>query len=67
MLAAVTSDPAAVQGCTAQSLGGRCATCQPPAIVRQVPSAADFSEAVRIGLGWGMLPECSPSRRPAPT
>lgn len=29
---------------------------QPP-VVHQVPSSADFRAAVRIGLGWGMLPE----------
>jgi LysR family transcriptional regulator, chromosome initiation inhibitor len=26
-------------------------------VVHQVPSNADFYQAVRIGLGWGMLPE----------
>ena len=26
-------------------------------MVHQVPSTADFYQAVRIGLGWGMLPE----------
>ena len=30
---------------------------QPPPVVHQVPSSADFLEAVRLGLGWGMLPE----------
>jgi LysR family transcriptional regulator, chromosome initiation inhibitor len=30
---------------------------QPPAVVHQVPSSADFCAAVRLGLGWGMLPE----------
>jgi len=29
---------------------------QPP-VVHRVPSCADFRAAVRIGLGWGMLPE----------
>jgi len=100
VLAAVTSDPAAVQGCTALPLGalryvpaaapwfadrwrrGRFADWaampvvifngkddlqhellrrhgaeQAPPIAHQVPSTADFYEAVRIGLGWGMLPE----------
>jgi LysR family transcriptional regulator (chromosome initiation inhibitor) len=100
VLAAVTSDPAAVQGCTAQPLGAlryvpaaapwfagrwrlggspdwaampavvfndkddlqhellrRRGTGQPPPLVHQVPSTADFYEAVTIGLGWGMLPE----------
>jgi LysR family transcriptional regulator (chromosome initiation inhibitor) len=100
VLAAVTSDPAAVQGCTAQLLGalryvpaaapvfaGRWrqghapdwaampavvfnrkddlqhellrdqgVRKQPP-VVHQVPTAADFYAAVRVGLGWGMLPE----------
>ncbi len=28
-----------------------------PPVVHQVPSSADFSAAVRLGLGWGMLPE----------
>jgi LysR family transcriptional regulator (chromosome initiation inhibitor) len=30
---------------------------QPPPVVHQVPTSADFLAAVRIGLGWGMLPE----------
>lgn len=28
-----------------------------PPVVHRVPSTADFLEAVRSGLGWGMLPE----------
>ena len=28
-----------------------------PPVVHQVPSTADFYAAVRMGLGWGMLPE----------
>lgn len=28
-----------------------------PPVVHRVPSTADFYEAVRIGLGWGMVPE----------
>ncbi|GAB4006946.1 ArgP/LysG family DNA-binding transcriptional regulator [Nocardioides ultimimeridianus] len=28
-----------------------------PAVVHRVPSAADYYEAVRCGLGWGMLPQ----------
>ena len=28
-----------------------------PAVVHLVPTSADFHEAVRCGLGWGMLPE----------
>jgi LysR family transcriptional regulator, chromosome initiation inhibitor len=100
VLAAVTSDPAAVQGCTAAPLGAlryvpaatgglaarwrrgqsagwaamplvvfndkddiqydmlrRQGVEQGPPVVHQVPSTADFFAAVRLGLGWGMLPE----------
>jgi LysR family transcriptional regulator (chromosome initiation inhibitor) len=100
VLAAVTSDPEAVQGCSAEPLGAlhyvpaaaaafagrwphgrapdwaamptvvfgakddlqrdmlrRRGVPQPPPVVHQVPTSADFLEAVRIGLGWGMLPE----------
>ena len=100
VLAAVTSDPTPVQGCTAEPLGALryvpCAalwfadrwrhgdspdwTAMPvvnfgdkddlqgdllhrqgvgelPLVVHQVPATADFYQAVRIGLGWGMLPE----------
>lgn len=32
-------------------------------MVHLVPTSADFLEAVRLGLGWGMLPE--PQLRPA--
>lgn len=32
-----------------------------PPVVHQVPSSADFRAAVRIGLGWGMLPEAHAS------
>jgi LysR family transcriptional regulator (chromosome initiation inhibitor) len=28
-----------------------------PPVVHQVPSSADFYAAVRLGLGWGLLPE----------
>lgn len=28
-----------------------------PAVVHRVPSTADFHEAVRCGLGWGMIPD----------
>jgi len=28
-----------------------------PPIVHRVPSTADFLEAVRCGLGWGMIPD----------
>ncbi|MEO9321920.1 LysR family transcriptional regulator ArgP [Nocardioides sp. C4-1] len=27
-----------------------------PAVVHRVPTSADFHEAVRLGLGWGLLP-----------
>ena len=33
-----------------------------PAVVHRVPTSADFLEAVRLGLGWGMIPE--PQLRP---
>ena len=99
VVAAVTSDRAAVQGCTVQPLGAlryvpaataafasrwrrgqfpdwaampvvifndkdelqheqlqRHGAGQPP-VAHQVPTSADFFEAVRVGLGWGMLPE----------
>lgn len=98
-LAAVTSEPQPVQGCSVESLGilrfhpaiapwllehhrrGRGLDWQTapmavfnekdsqqdnllaahgvgrPPIVHRVPSSADFAEAVRCGLGWGMLPE----------
>jgi LysR family transcriptional regulator, chromosome initiation inhibitor len=104
VLAAVTSDPTAVQGCGVDSLGAlrylpaatpaladrwqrgeapdwaampvvvfndkddlqhellrRHGVAQDPPIVHQVPSTADFYEAVRVGLGWGMLPESQAS------
>jgi LysR family transcriptional regulator (chromosome initiation inhibitor) len=100
VLAAVTSDPVAVQGCAIEALGAmryipaatpefaarwrrddgmdwagmpmldfnekddeqrkqlrRRGVDQRPPIVHRVPSTADFCEAVRAGLGWGMLPE----------
>jgi LysR family transcriptional regulator, chromosome initiation inhibitor len=100
VLAAVTSDPAAVQGCSVDALGAlrylpaatpaladrwrrgespawaampvvvfndkddlqhellrRHGVAQDPPVVHQVPSTADFYQAVRVGLGWGMLPE----------
>jgi len=100
VLAAVTSDPTAVQGCSADSLGAlrylpaaapsvaarwrrgaapdwaampivifndkddlqhellrRHDVEQGPPVVHQVPSTADFYAAIRMGLGWGMLPE----------
>jgi len=99
VLAAVTSDPAPVQGCSARRLGAlrylpaaapwfadrwrragapdwaampvvifgpkddlqygmlrRLGVSDPPPVVHQVPATADFYQAVRIGLGWGMLP-----------
>jgi LysR family transcriptional regulator (chromosome initiation inhibitor) len=100
VLAAVTSDPEAVQGCSVEPLGAlryvpaaaasfagrwrrgrapdwaampavvfgakddlqrdmlrRRDVPQLPPVVHQVPTSADFLAAVRIGLGWGMLPE----------
>jgi LysR family transcriptional regulator (chromosome initiation inhibitor) len=100
VLAAVTSDPAAVQGCSVDPLGAlRYLPAAAPAVANrwrrgespdwgampvvifndkddlqsrqlaghgvdglppvahQVPSTADFYAAVRLGLGWGMLPE----------
>jgi LysR family transcriptional regulator (chromosome initiation inhibitor) len=100
VLAAVTSDPEAVQGCSVEPLGAlryvpaaapaladrwrrggspdwaampsmvfgdkdelqsdllrRHGITQAPPVVHRVPSCADFYEAVRTGLGWGMLPE----------
>lgn len=98
VLAAVTSDPTAVQGCTVEPLGSmryRPAATAPyaerwrlgrgydwarmpvvvfndkdalqhdllvarglpaPPVVHRVPTSADFHEAVRLGLGWGLLP-----------
>ena len=99
VLAAVTGDPAPVQGCSARPLGAlrylpaaapwfadrwrrgdspdwaampvvifgpkddlqyqmlrRHGVGGPPPVVHQVPATADFYQAVRVGLGWGMLP-----------
>ncbi|HEY1668456.1 MAG TPA: LysR family transcriptional regulator ArgP [Trebonia sp.] len=104
VLAAVTSDPAAVQGCSVDALGAlrylpaatpaladrwrrgespewaampvvvfndkddlqhellrQHGVARDPPIVHQVPSTADFYQAVRVGLGWGMLPESQAS------
>jgi len=100
VLAAVTSDRDAVQGCSVEPLGSlryvpaatpafadrwrrghapdwtampvvvfndkdelqwdmlrRRGTGQAPPVAHRVPSSADFLEAVRVGLGWGMVPE----------
>jgi LysR family transcriptional regulator, chromosome initiation inhibitor len=92
VLAAVTSDPEPVQGCTAEPLGvlrylpvaapsvaARRWAHRPmlvfnekdrlqhellerrgtpaPEVVHRVPTSADFAEAVRLGLGWALLPE----------
>jgi LysR family transcriptional regulator, chromosome initiation inhibitor len=99
VLAAVTSDPVAVQGCAVERLGSlRYRPAASPAfaerwrrgrghdwaampvvvfnekdalqhdvlqgygvaaapVVHRVPTSADFHEAVRLGLGWGVLPE----------
>lgn len=104
VLAAVTSDPVAVQGCSVERLGTlryvpaaapdlahrwrrgrtldwarmpvvvfnekdslqhdllRARGVDAPAVVHRVPTSADFLEAVRLGLGWGVLPE--PQLRP---
>ena len=104
VLAAVTSEPVAVQGCSVERLGtlryvpaaapefaerwrsGRghdwaampmvvfnekdalqhdvlaARGVAPPPVVHRVPTSADFLEAVRLGLGWGMLP--GPQLRP---
>ncbi|GAA5141218.1 ArgP/LysG family DNA-binding transcriptional regulator [Nocardioides marinquilinus] len=98
VLAAVTSDPTAVQGCSVEPLGvmryrpaaspayaerwrlGRgydwarmpvvvfnekdalqhgllaARGLGPPPVVHRVPTSHDFHEAVRLGLGWGLLP-----------
>ncbi len=98
VLAAVTSEPKPVQGCTVSALGslGYTPAAAPtlverhrrgrgvdwsrmpmvvfnqkdrlqdgvlaahgrgrPPVVHRVPSAEDFLEAVRCGLGWGMIP-----------
>lgn len=92
VLAAVTSEPVPVQGCTVELLGvlrylpvaaptvaskpwsGRPMvvfnekdrlqhdllerhSTAAPGVVHRVPTSADFAEAVRLGLGWGLLPE----------
>jgi LysR family transcriptional regulator (chromosome initiation inhibitor) len=99
VLAAVTSEPVAVQGCSVEPLGrlryvpaaapalaerwrrGRgpdwasmpmvvfnekdalqhdvlaARGVAAPPVVHRVPTSADFLEAVRLGLGWGMIPE----------
>ncbi|MCY7396890.1 MAG: LysR family transcriptional regulator ArgP [Nocardioides sp.] len=103
-LAAVTSEPQAVQGCSVQPLGRlryrsaatpglasrfrrgrgpdwarmpvvvfntkddlqdevlRSHGVGRPPVVHRVPTSADFHEAVRLGLGWGMVPD--PQLRP---
>lgn len=99
VLAAVTSDPVAVQGCSAVPIGSmRYRPAATPAfaarwrrgrshdwaaapvvvfndkdhlqadvlaarglgappVVHRVPTSADYLEALRLGLGWGMLPD----------
>jgi LysR family transcriptional regulator, chromosome initiation inhibitor len=100
VLAAVTSDPTTVQGCSVTPLGAlrylpaaapalaerfrhggsrdwaalpvvnfgdkdelqgkllsRYGVQHDPVVVHHIPSNADFYAAVRLGLGWGMLPE----------
>lgn len=98
-LAAVTSEPEAVQGCSVERLGRlryrpaaspalaerwrggrgvdwarmpmvvfnakddlqdellRSRGVDRPPVVHRVPTSTDFHEAVRLGLGWGMLPD----------
>lgn len=105
VLAAVTSEPVAVQGCSVEPLGRlryvpaatpalleghrhghgpdwarmpvvvfnekdalqhdvlRAHGVDGPPVVHRVPTSADFLEAVRLGLGWGAVPE--PQLRPA--
>jgi LysR family transcriptional regulator (chromosome initiation inhibitor) len=105
VLAAVTSEPVAVQGCAVEPLGRlryvpaaapallerhrhghgpdwagmpvvvfnekdalqhdvlRAHGVDGPPVVHRVPTSADFLEAVRLGLGWGAVPE--PQLRPA--
>lgn len=107
VLAAVTSQPQPVQGCSVEALGAlRYLPAAAPAllerhrrgrgvdwsrlpvvvfnekdrlqdqvlsahgagrppVVHRVPSTADFLEAVRCGLGWGMLPEPQLATAPA--
>lgn len=97
VLAAVTSDPTPVQGCSVQELGSlrylpvavpRLAALdwaeRPvvvfnekdalqstflqglgeslPEVIHRVPSSTDFAQAVRYGLGWGLLPEPQAAR-----
>jgi LysR family transcriptional regulator (chromosome initiation inhibitor) len=104
VLAAITSEPVAVQGCSVERLGAlryvpaaardlarrfrtgrrvdwermpvvvfnekdtlqhdhlRARGVPEPSVVHRVPTSADYLEAVRLGLGWGMLPE--PQLRP---
>ncbi|MFC7527841.1 LysR family transcriptional regulator ArgP [Actinoplanes sp. GCM10030250] len=89
VMAAVTSDHVAVQGCRVELLGAmrylpvaapgfdasdlsrapmllynrkdrlqhRFLGDRPEPRIHYVPSAAGFNEAVRLGLGWGMVPE----------
>jgi LysR family transcriptional regulator, chromosome initiation inhibitor len=105
VLAAVTSDPTAVQGCAVEPLGAlryvpaatpelaarwsledgpdwaampmlvfnekdelqdealaRLGVRIRPPVVHRVPSASDFFEAIRLGLGWGMLSDLQAGR-----
>ncbi len=71
-LAAVTSDPEPVQGCSVEPLGTmRYLAAAAPALLERhlsrgapdeppthrVPTSTDFLEAVTLSLGWGMVPE----------
>jgi LysR family transcriptional regulator, chromosome initiation inhibitor len=108
VIAAVTSNPTAVQGCTSQALGemryvpaatprlverfndsGDFAWAHAPVVVfndkdhlqdkalaargharppvvHRVPTSAEFHEAARCGLGWGLVPEAQfvPDQKP---
>ena len=45
------NDKDALQGIVLQERGAS------PSVVHRVPTSHDFLEAVRLGLGWGMVPE----------
>ncbi len=45
------NDKDALQGIVLQERGAS------PSVVHRVPTSHDFLEAVRVGLGWGMVPE----------
>ncbi len=45
------------QGRRSSTTSSATGACTDPDVVHLVPTSADFHEAVRLGLGWGMLPE----------